>query len=53
MVLNHLVPDKMNIMVFDQKYLPEGMSYDKIEPWFKTPYTDLGNIILNTCFIIF
>lgn len=43
MVLNHLVPQSMNIMIFDRK-LPPGMSYDKIEPWFKTPFSDKGFI---------
>lgn len=49
MVLDHLSPYKVNIMVFDKKYLPDGVSYSKMEPWFKTPYVDLGKIGLVTC----
>lgn len=42
MIMNSLTPDKMNIMVFDKKHLPEGLEYVKMEPWFKTPYVDTG-----------
>lgn len=41
MVVDHLVPQTMNIMIFDTK-LPDGLSYDKVEPWFKTPFIDKG-----------
>lgn len=41
MVVDHLVPQKMNIMIFDTK-LPAGLSYSKMEPWFKTPFIDKG-----------
>lgn len=41
MVVDHLVPQNMNIMIFDTK-LPDGLSYDKVEPWFKTPFIDKG-----------
>lgn len=41
MVVDHLIPERMNIMIFDTK-LPAGLSYDKVEPWFQTPFTDTG-----------
>lgn len=39
MVVDHLVPENMNVMIFDTK-LPPDLSYDKVEPWFKTPFAD-------------
>ncbi|KAK9890849.1 hypothetical protein WA026_012195 [Henosepilachna vigintioctopunctata] len=38
-VLNHLVPDKMNIAVMSNSYNYE-MNYNKKEEWFGTQYTD-------------
>ncbi|XP_043528977.1 nardilysin-like [Frieseomelitta varia] len=36
--LNYLIPDDVNIIIFDKKFNDE--EFDKIEPWFKTKYTD-------------
>lgn len=52
MVLDHLKPDNMNIMVFHKKPLPNGLSYEKIEPWFKTPYVDIGVYQLSPFFVL-
>ncbi|KAF2885664.1 hypothetical protein ILUMI_20515 [Ignelater luminosus] len=39
MVFDHLVPDKMNILVMSST-VPDHTVYDKVEPWFKTQYAD-------------
>ncbi|KAK4875109.1 hypothetical protein RN001_011531 [Aquatica leii] len=39
MVLNKLSPDNMNIMI-NSTQVPADITYDKLEPWFKTQYTD-------------
>lgn len=41
MVLNHLRPDKVNIMVLN-KNMPSDIVCDQVEPWFKTQYTTRG-----------
>lgn len=38
--LNYLTPDDVNIIIFDKKFNDE--KFDKVEPWFKTKYTDTG-----------
>lgn len=43
--MEHLDPEKMNIRVLS-KTLPNGLKFDKIEPWFGTKYTSLGKIML-------
>lgn len=40
MVMQYLVPDKMNIMVSNSD-IP-GVTFDKVEPWFKTQYAERG-----------
>lgn len=37
--LNYLTPDDVNIIIFDKKFNDED--FDKVEPWFKTKYTDM------------
>ncbi|KAF5289998.1 hypothetical protein FQR65_LT11664 [Abscondita terminalis] len=39
MVLDRIDPNNMNIMISSSE-VPEGITYDKLEPWFKTQYTD-------------
>lgn len=51
MVLNNLVPNKMNIMISTSE-LPNNITYNKIEPWFKTEYTDMGIFTNYNLFII-
>lgn len=41
MVLNNLVPEKMNIMILSST-VPEEIQYDKTEKWFSTNYTEKG-----------
>ncbi|KAK0085743.1 hypothetical protein PV325_004480 [Microctonus aethiopoides] len=36
--MNTLTPDNVNIIIFDKKF--DETTFDKIEPWFKTKYTD-------------
>nr|XP_033337586.1 nardilysin-like isoform X2 [Megalopta genalis] len=36
--MNYLTPDDVNIIIFDKKFNDE--EFEKIEPWFKTKYTD-------------
>nr|XP_012135647.1 PREDICTED: nardilysin-like [Megachile rotundata] len=36
--MNCLTPDNVNIMILDKKFNDE--EFDKVEPWFKTKYTD-------------
>lgn len=38
--MNYLTPDDVNIIIFNKKYNDE--EFEKIEPWFKTKYTDMG-----------
>lgn len=40
-VLDHLVPDKMNIFVLSTNH-KEQIEYEKKEKWFGTLYTDRG-----------
>lgn len=37
--LNYLTPNDVNIIIFNKKFNDE--EFDKIEPWFKTKYTDM------------
>ncbi|XP_017752516.1 PREDICTED: nardilysin-like isoform X2 [Eufriesea mexicana] len=37
--LNYLTPDDVNIIIFNKKFNDE--EFDKVEPWFKTKYTDM------------
>ncbi|XP_044259256.1 nardilysin-like [Tribolium madens] len=39
MVLNSLVPEKMNVIVLHNK-LPPGLNFDQTEKWFGTNYTE-------------
>lgn len=48
MVLNSLVPEKMNVMVLCNK-LPSNLHYDKTEKWFGTKYTEHGFFKTRIC----
>nr|KAF7408943.1 hypothetical protein H0235_013795 [Vespula pensylvanica] len=39
MCMDYLSPDNVNIIIFDKKFNDE--EFDKVEPWFKTKYTDM------------
>ncbi|KAI4479428.1 hypothetical protein M0804_011213 [Polistes exclamans] len=39
MCMNYLSPDNVNIIIFDKKF--NEREFDKVEPWFKTKYTDM------------
>ncbi|XP_018577073.1 nardilysin [Anoplophora glabripennis] len=39
-IVDHLNPEKVNIRVLS-KTLPNGLKFDKIEPWFGTKYTNI------------
>lgn len=44
MVLDHLIPENLNIMVIDNE-LPPGIEFDKIEPWFGAHYFEQGTFL--------
>ncbi|KAG7214075.1 hypothetical protein KM043_001439 [Ampulex compressa] len=37
--MNSLSPDNVNLIIFDKKFNDE--EFEKVEPWFKTKYTDM------------
>ncbi|XP_011881239.1 PREDICTED: nardilysin isoform X2 [Vollenhovia emeryi] len=37
--LNYLVPENANIMIFNEDF--DSLELNKVEPWFKTKYTDI------------
>lgn len=41
MVVNKLNPNNLNIMILSST-VPDDITYDKVEPWFSTNYTDRG-----------